>query len=69
MCITARDEARLAAAVERLSGLARVMGVSGKSNPRDHQESTISATLDAFGRLDILVNTVGINPAYGSLSL
>ena len=67
VCITARDPNGLAAAVEQLGGAPNAIGVRGRADNPEHQAETVAAALEAFGRLDILVNNTGINPAYGPL--
>ncbi len=67
VCITARREEQLAQAVSDLGGSAVAIGVAGKADDEAHQRSTVAAAIEAFGRLDYLVNNAGINPAYGPL--
>lgn len=67
VCVTARKPEHLAEAVQQLGGPERAIGVPGRADDRDHQEAAVAATVAAFGRLDVLVNNVGINPVYGSL--
>lgn len=67
VCVTARGEAALKEAVEQLGGPANAIGVAGKAHDAAHQDAAIAATLDAFGRIDFLVNNAGINPVYGPL--
>ena len=44
------------------------MAVAGKADDVEHQaRRPSSATIEAFGSLDLLVNNTGINPAYGPL--
>lgn len=64
--ITGRDPDTLAAAVESLgSGVA--LAVAGRGDDPEHRDDAIARTLAAYGRLDHLVNNVGINPVHGDL--
>lgn len=67
VCITARKPDPLAAAVAELGGESVALGVAGKADDDEHQDDAIARTLDAFGRVDYLVNNTGINPVYGPL--
>jgi NAD(P)-dependent dehydrogenase (short-subunit alcohol dehydrogenase family) len=58
----------LAAAVAELGGPDVAIAVPGKSDDGDHQAEAVAATIKAFGRLDMLVNNTGINPAYGPIT-
>ncbi|WP_019146010.1 SDR family oxidoreductase [Aeromicrobium massiliense] len=64
VCITARKEAALAEAADVL-GDGRAIYVAGSADDPSHQDEAIAATLERFGRLDLLVNNTGINPVYG----
>lgn len=66
VCITARKQEALDEAVATL-GRDRAIAVAGKGDDTEHQESAVKATLEAFGRVDCLVNNAGINPVYGRL--
>jgi NAD(P)-dependent dehydrogenase (short-subunit alcohol dehydrogenase family) len=66
VCITARKQEALDQAVEAL-GADSAIAVAGKSDDAEHQVSAVKATLDAFGRIDHLINNAGINPVYGRL--
>ena len=68
VCITARKPDALEAAATELGGAERAIWAAGSSDNEEHQAQAIAATLAAFGRLDVLVNNTGINPAYGPLS-
>ena len=70
--ITARKPDELETAVRQLAmtmpdGEKRVLGVTANSGDDEDRERAVAATMEAFGRLDILVNNTGINPVYGDL--
>jgi NAD(P)-dependent dehydrogenase (short-subunit alcohol dehydrogenase family) len=65
VCITARKPEPLAEAVNELGGPGVAIAVPGKADDTAHQDEAIAKTIAAFGRLDMLVNNAGINPAYG----
>lgn len=67
VCITGRGEDALKEAVERL-GADRVIGVAGKAHDEAHQAVAVERTLEAFGRVDFLVNNAGTNPVFGPLA-
>ncbi len=67
VCITARKQDALDAAVESLGGAEVAMACAGKADDLAHQQATVAAVVERFGRLDLLVNNTGINPAYGPL--
>ncbi|MFC7343303.1 SDR family oxidoreductase [Saccharopolyspora griseoalba] len=64
--LTARKPEPLAEAVEGL-GSGNALGVPGKADDEEHQAEAIAKAEEAFGRVDLLVNNTGINPAYGPL--
>ena len=66
VCITGRSEDSLKEAVEKL-GSDRVIGVAGKAHDEDHQEAVVARTMEAFGRVDYLVNNAGTNPVFGPI--
>jgi 3-oxoacyl-[acyl-carrier protein] reductase len=66
VCITGRTAETLAGAAESL-GEGRAIFVAGKAHDAAHQEEAVGRTLDAFGRVDYLVNNVGTNPVFGSI--
>ena len=67
VCITGRNEDTLKEAVDRL-GAERVIGVAGKAHDLDHQTEAVERTMEAFGRLDFLVNNAGTNPVFGPIA-
>ncbi|MEU1054107.1 SDR family oxidoreductase [Streptomyces sp. NPDC005876] len=67
VCITGRNEEALNEAVERL-GADRVIGVAGKAHDEAHQALAVERTMEAFGRVDHLVNNAGTNPVFGPIA-
>lgn len=67
VCITARKADALAEAAESLGGAEHGIFMAGAGDDLAHQDETVAATLDAFGRIDFLVNNTGINPTYGRM--
>jgi NAD(P)-dependent dehydrogenase (short-subunit alcohol dehydrogenase family) len=65
VCLTARKPEPLAEAVAQLGGSAHAVSVPGKADDPEHQAAAVATAVDAFGRLDILVNNTGINPVFG----
>jgi NAD(P)-dependent dehydrogenase (short-subunit alcohol dehydrogenase family) len=68
VCITGRKPEPLAEAVAELGGPDVAIGVPGKADDPGHQADAVAQTLEAFGRLDMLVNNAGINPVYGPVA-
>jgi 3-oxoacyl-[acyl-carrier protein] reductase len=66
--ITARNAEGLAEAVASLGGPEHASFVAGKADDADHQAEVFATVTETFGRLDVLVNNTGINPAYGPLT-
>ncbi|GGV46468.1 SDR family oxidoreductase [Streptomyces spectabilis] len=67
VCITGRNEDALKEAVERL-GSDRVIGVAGKAHDEAHQAIAVERAMEAFGRVDFLVNNAGTNPVFGPMA-
>ncbi len=67
VCITGRSEESLKEAVETL-GADRVIGVAGKAHDEAHQAVVVERTMEAFGRVDFLVNNAGTNPVFGPIA-
>ncbi|WP_017545036.1 SDR family oxidoreductase [Nocardiopsis prasina] len=67
VCVTARRPEPLREAVEALGGPEHAIGIPGRADDPEHQDTAIAATLDAFGSVDLLVNNTGINPVYGRM--
>ncbi|MEO6886459.1 MAG: SDR family oxidoreductase [Jatrophihabitantaceae bacterium] len=65
--ITARKAEALASAVEQLGGGEHAVAVAGSADDAAHQAAAIATAVERFGRLDVLINNTGINPAFGSL--
>ncbi|MFD3486598.1 MULTISPECIES: SDR family oxidoreductase [unclassified Streptomyces] len=67
VCITGRNEEALKEAVERL-GPDRVIGFPGKAHDEAHQVAAVDRVMEAFGRVDFLVNNAGTNPVFGPMA-
>ncbi|WP_181795769.1 SDR family oxidoreductase [Streptomyces sp. WELS2] len=67
VCVTGRGADALKEAVERL-GTERVIGVAGKAHDLAHQTEVVERTMEAFGRVDFLVNNAGTNPVFGPIA-
>ncbi|MFF9809541.1 SDR family oxidoreductase [Streptomyces coeruleorubidus] len=67
VCITGRNEDALKEAVERL-GSDRVVYAVGKAHDEAHQAAAVERTMEAFGRVDYLVNNAGTNPVFGPIA-
>jgi 3-oxoacyl-[acyl-carrier protein] reductase len=65
--ITARKADGLQAAVEEL-GADRAGFVAGRADDPAHQQEVFDTVVERYGRLDVLVNNTGINPAFGALT-
>jgi NAD(P)-dependent dehydrogenase (short-subunit alcohol dehydrogenase family) len=66
VCITGRNAEPLAEAVAKL-GEGQAIYVAGKAHDNAHQGEVVARTLEAFGRVDYLVNNVGTNPVFGPI--
>ncbi|MGQ5227532.1 SDR family oxidoreductase [Streptomyces sp. MN3] len=67
VCITGRNEDALKEAVERL-GADRAVHVAGKAHDEAHQALAVERVMEAFGRVDYLVNNAGTNPVFGPIA-
>ncbi|MFJ8931168.1 MULTISPECIES: SDR family oxidoreductase [unclassified Streptomyces] len=67
VCITGRGEDALKEAVEQL-GSDRAVYVAGKAHDEAHQAAAVERTMEAFGRVDFLVNNAGTNPVFGPIA-
>ncbi|MFD7388679.1 SDR family oxidoreductase [Streptomyces sp. NPDC059852] len=65
--ITGRNEDALKEAVEQL-GADRAVYVAGKAHDEAHQTVAVERAMEAFGRLDFLVNNAGTNPVFGPIA-
>jgi 3-oxoacyl-[acyl-carrier protein] reductase len=65
--LTARNPEGLAEAVSSLGGPDVAIAVAGRADDPAHQAEVFQRISETYGRLDVLVNNTGINPAYGSL--
>lgn len=65
VCITARKPDGLAEAAASIDGT--VLAVPGRAHDPEHQTDTITRVIDAYGRLDILINNAGTSPVFGPL--
>jgi NAD(P)-dependent dehydrogenase (short-subunit alcohol dehydrogenase family) len=67
VCVTARKPDELEQAVRTLDpdGSGRAISARGSADDEAHQDAAISQTIDAFGRLNFLVNNAAVNPYYG----
>lgn len=68
VCITGRHQEVLDAAVAYLDEGDRVLAMAGHVSDADHRSEVVDRTLSTFGSVDVLVNGVGINPYYGTIS-
>ncbi|MGZ4433576.1 MAG: SDR family oxidoreductase [Trebonia sp.] len=68
VCVTARGQEALDAAVAELGGPDVAIAVPGKCDDARHQAEAVARTIEAFGSLDMLVNNTGINPVYGPIA-
>jgi NAD(P)-dependent dehydrogenase (short-subunit alcohol dehydrogenase family) len=67
VAITGRDATALDNAVKDLGGPDVAIAIPGKGDDGDHRAAVVDTVLGAFGPVTVLVNNIGINPAYGPL--
>ncbi|GAA2527856.1 MULTISPECIES: SDR family oxidoreductase [Streptomyces] len=67
VCITGRNEDALKEAVEKL-GADRAVYAVGKAHDEAHQAAAVERAMEAFGRVDHLVNNAGTNPVFGPIA-
>jgi 3-oxoacyl-[acyl-carrier protein] reductase len=69
VCITARKPDELEAAVAELDpdGSGRAIAARGSADDVEHQQAAVGATLEAFGRIDYVVNNAAVNPVFGPM--
>ncbi|SBT95413.1 3-oxoacyl-[acyl-carrier protein] reductase [Streptomyces sp. DI166] len=67
VAITGRNEDALKEAVEQL-GSDRAIYIAGKAHDEAHQAVAVERTMEAFGRVDFLVNNAGTNPVFGPIA-
>ncbi|GLP63958.1 MULTISPECIES: SDR family oxidoreductase [unclassified Streptomyces] len=65
--ITGRTEDALKEAVEQL-GAERALYVAGKAHDEEHQRVAVERAMEAFGRVDYLINNAGTNPVFGPIA-
>lgn len=65
--LTARNDEPLQGAVRDLDASGRAVAVAGNSDDPDHRAEAVSCAIEAFGRLDYLVNNAATNPQHGPL--
>jgi 3-oxoacyl-[acyl-carrier protein] reductase len=66
--LTARHAEALQEAAAGLGGHDVALSIAGRADDPDHQMEAFELAQREFGRLDVLVNNTGINPAYGPLT-
>jgi len=67
VCITGRNEDALKEAVDAL-GPERAMYVAGKAHDEEHRANAVGRVMEAYGRVDHLVNNAGTNPVFGPIA-
>jgi 3-oxoacyl-[acyl-carrier protein] reductase len=69
VCVTARKPDELERAVAELDpdGSGRAIASRGSADDAEHQQATVDATIEAFGRVDYMVNNAAVNPHFGPL--
>jgi NAD(P)-dependent dehydrogenase (short-subunit alcohol dehydrogenase family) len=66
VCVTGRDQATLDQAVRHL-GDGNAIAVAGRTDDPGHQDEVVRRALEAFGRIDMLVNNTAVSPVFGPL--
>jgi NAD(P)-dependent dehydrogenase (short-subunit alcohol dehydrogenase family) len=67
VCVTGRNEDALKEAVAAL-GPDRAMYVAGKAHDDEHRRVCVERVMEAWGRIDHLVNNAGTNPVFGPMA-
>jgi NAD(P)-dependent dehydrogenase (short-subunit alcohol dehydrogenase family) len=67
VCVTGRNAEALENAAKDLGGSEVAIAVAGKGDDADHRAEVVDTVVGAFGPVTLLVNNIGINPAYGPL--
>lgn len=67
VCITARKVEALEEAAAALGSADVAFGIAGRADDVSHQAAVLDETISQYGRLDFLINNIGINPVFGSL--
>ncbi len=67
VCLTGRAREPLQQAARELGTDGQAIGVAGSADDVDHQREAVARTIEAFDRVDMLVNNAGINPLYGPI--
>jgi 3-oxoacyl-[acyl-carrier protein] reductase len=69
VCVTARKPDELERAVAELDpdGTGVAIAARGSADDAEHQQATVARTVEAFGRVDLLVNNAAVNPHFGLL--
>ncbi|MGH8963495.1 MAG: SDR family oxidoreductase [Jatrophihabitantaceae bacterium] len=66
--LTARNAEGLQLAVDQLGGPDHAIFLAGRADDPEHQAEAFATVTGELGRLDVLVNNTGINPAFGPLT-
>ncbi len=67
VCITSRKQPNLDEALARLDAGPNAIAVAGSTADAGHHEEAVRQAIDAFGSLDLLVNSSATNPQFGPL--
>ncbi|NUU23690.1 MAG: SDR family oxidoreductase, partial [Streptomycetaceae bacterium] len=73
VCLTARKQQELDAALAELAEVAelgapgRAIAYAGSAGEPEQIDAAVRYAMDAFGRIDVLVNNAATNPAFGPL--